>query len=278
MISGASTCEYSAEMVSSTWLLLVIGAASASGLMVVLWALAVRIGDASHVDVGWAYGIGGVALLYAALADGSGRHRLLVGVLAGIWSVRLGTYLLVNRIIGKPEDGRYQELRRRWAPHVNRAFFLFFQAQAAFVAVFSLPFLLVALAAGEISWLAWAGAALALASIGLVSLADRQLAAWRADPQNKGKTCRAGLWSWSRHPNYFFEWLHWVAWAVIALTVPHGWVALVVPAFLLFLLFKVTGIPETEAQSLRSRGDDYRRYQQEVSVFVPLPPKQRSAP
>lgn len=271
-------CEYSAEMVSSTWLLLVIGAACASGLMVVLWALAVRIGDASHVDVGWAYGIGGVALLYSALADGSGQHRLLVAVLAAIWSVRLGTYLLVNRIIGKPEDGRYQELRRRWAPHVNRAFFLFFQAQAAFIAVFSLPFLLVAVAAGEVSWPAWAGAALALASIGLVSLADRQLAAWRTDPTNKGKTCRAGLWSWSRHPNYFFEWLHWVAWAVIALTVPYGWIALVVPAFLLFLLFKVTGIPETEAQSLRSRGDDYRRYQQEVSVFVPLPPKHRPAP
>jgi steroid 5-alpha reductase family enzyme len=260
-------------MTASAWLLFLIGAASASVMMVALWALAVRIGDASHVDVGWAYGIGGVALLYAVLADGSTGHRVLVALLAGLWSIRLGTYLLVNRIIGKPEDGRYQELRRRWAPHANRAFFVFFQAQAAFVAVFSLPFLFVALDEGSISVLAWAGAALALVSIALVSLADRQLASWRGRPANKGKTCRAGLWSWSRHPNYFFEWLHWVAWAVIAITAPYGWIAIVVPAFLLALLFKVTGIPETEAQSLRSRGDDYRRYQREVSVFVPRPPR-----
>jgi steroid 5-alpha reductase family enzyme len=105
--------------------------------------------------------------------------------------------------------------------------------------------------------------------------ADRQLAAWRADPANAGKTCRAGLWNLSRHPNYFFEWLHWVGWSVIALGSPTGWVALFVPVFLLALLFRVTGIPETEAQALRSRGEDYRRYQQEVSVFVPLPRRRR---
>jgi steroid 5-alpha reductase family enzyme len=261
-------------MIAQTWLLLLVGAAVASMLMVVMWVVAVRIGDASHVDVAWAYGTGGLGVLYAVLGSGSTANRVLVAALAAIWGVRLGTYLLTNRIIGKPEDGRYQELRRRWAPHVNRAFFVFFQAQAGFVAVFSLPFLFVAQDPDEsIAALAWAGAALALASIALVALADRQLAAWRDDPANRGKTCRAGLWGWSRHPNYFFEWLHWVGWALIALTAPHGWVAIAVPVFLLFLLFKVTGIPETEAQSLRSRGDDYRRYQQDVSVFVPLPPR-----
>lgn len=277
MILAGAAREYSHEMVSSTWLLLALGALGASTLMGALWALAVRIGDASHVDVGWAYGIGGVALLYAILADGSTAHRLLVAVLAGIWSVRLGTYLLLNRIIGKPEDGRYQELRRRWTPHADRAFFLFFQAQAGFIAVFSLPFLFVASDEGDLSWIEWAGAAVALASVALVSLADRQLAAWRGNADNRGVTCRAGLWGWSRHPNYFFEWLHWVAWAAIALSAPHGWLAIVVPVFLLILLFKVTGIPETEAQSLRSRGEDYRRYQREVSVFVPLPPGKRAA-
>ena len=264
-------------MVEQTWLLFLIGAASASALMFAMWLLQLRIRDASHVDVAWAYGTGGLAVLYAALADGGAGNRLLVAVLAAIWGGRLGTYLLLNRIIGKPEDGRYQELRRRWAPHESRAFFLFFQAQAGFVAVFSLPFLFVASDDGSIAPLAWVGAAVALASVAMVSLADRQLAAWRGDPANAGRTCRAGLWSWSRHPNYFFEWLHWVAWAVIALTAPNGWIALVVPVFLLYLLFRVTGVPETEAQSLRSRGDDYRRYQDEVSVFVPLPPRRRAA-
>jgi len=262
-------------MVSSAWLLLLIGALCASALMVAMWVLAVRIGDASHVDVAWAYGIGALGLLYALLADGSAAHRLLVAILGAIWSLRLGTYILLNRVLGKSEDGRYQELRRRWSPNVNRAFFVFFQAQAAFVAIFSLPFVFVTLDGGEKSWLVWVGAAIAVGSIAGELTADLQLSAWRGDEANRGKTARNGLWGWSRHPNYFFEWLHWVGWAVIALGSPHGWIAIVVPVFLLILLFKVTGIPETEAQALRSRGEDYRRYQQEVSVFVPLPPKRR---
>jgi steroid 5-alpha reductase family enzyme len=265
-------------MVEQTWLLWVIGAACASALMIVMWVIAVRITDASHVDVAWAYGTGGLGVLYALLGSGSTANRVLVAVLAATWGLRLGTYLLTNRIIGKPEDGRYQELRRRWAPNVNRAFFVFFQAQAGFTAVFSVPFLLVAQDPdSSIAPLAWVGAAVALVSIALVALADRQLAAWRADRANKGRTCRSGLWGWSRHPNYFFEWLHWVAWAVIALTAPYGWIALAVPAFLFVLLFRVTGIPETEAQAVRSRGDDYRSYQREVSVFVPLPPRRADA-
>ena len=75
--------------------------------------------------------------------------------------MRLGTYLVVNRLVGKPEDGRYQELRRRWAPHEQRRFFVFFQAQAGFVTVFSLPFAFVAVDDGRVSWLAWAGGAVA---------------------------------------------------------------------------------------------------------------------
>ena len=131
-----------------------------------------------------------------------------------------------RRLAGKEEDGRYQELRRRWAPHANRSFFVFFQAQAAFVVVFSLPFAFVAADQGEMTWLAWAGAALALVSIAGEMTADTQLAVWKGDPANKGKTARNGLWGWSRHPNYFFEWLHWVAWAVIAFSSPYGWVAI----------------------------------------------------
>lgn len=244
--------------------------------MVVLWLVQLRIGDATHVDVGWAYGVGGLAVLDAALGAGSTTHRLFVGVLAAIWSLRLGTYLVVNRLLGKPEDGRYAELRRRWAPHTQRRFFVFFQAQAGFVAVFSLPFAFVAVDDGTVSPISWIGVALVLVSISGEVVADRQLAAWRAAPEHAGETCRAGLWSLSRHPNYFFEWLHWIGWAVIAADSPTGWIAWFVPTFLLLLLFRVTGIPETEAQALRSRGEDYRRYQQEVSVFVPWFPKRQS--
>jgi len=268
--------EYIPEMISSPWFLLLVGAVGASLTMVGVWLVSIRIANASYVDVAWALGIAGTAVAYALLAEGSTLHRVLVAGLGTIWGVRLGTYLL-SRLAGKEEDGRYQDLRKRWAPHVNRSFFVFFQAQALFVVVFSLPFAFVAADEGEMTWLAWAGAALALGAIAGEMTADTQLAVWKGDPANKGKTARNGLWGWSRHPNYFFEWLHWVAWAVIAFSSPYGWVAIVVPVFLIVLLFKVTGIPETEAQSIRSRGDDYRRYQDEVSVFVPLPPRRKPA-
>jgi steroid 5-alpha reductase family enzyme len=234
-------------MVSSPWYLLLVGALGASAVMTCVWLVAIRIRNASYVDVAWALGIAGTAVAYALLGDGSALHRVLVAGLGTIWGVRLGTYLLA-RLAGREEDGRYQELRRRWAPNANRAFFVFYQAQAAFVLVFSLPFAFVAADPGEMTWPAWAGAALALVAIAGEVTADTQLAVWKGDPANRGKTARNGLWGWSRHPNYFFEWLHWVAWAVSAFSSPYGWVAIFVPVFLFVLLFKVTGIPETEAQ------------------------------
>jgi steroid 5-alpha reductase family enzyme len=264
-------------VISSPWLLLLVGAAGACLTMVGVWLTAIRIHNASYVDVAWALGIAGTAVAYALLADGSALHRVLVAGLGTIWGVRLGTYLL-SRLAGKEEDGRYQELRRRWAPNANRAFFVFFQFQALFVLVFSLPFAFVAADPGDVTWPAWAGAALALGSIAGEVTADTQLAVWKGNPDNRGKTARNGLWGWSRHPNYFFEWLHWVAWALIAVWSPYGWVAIAVPVLLFALLFRVTGIPETEAQALRTRGDDYRRYQEEVSVFVPLPPRRTPRP
>ena len=100
-------------------------------------------------------------------------------------------------------------------------------------------------------------------------VADRQLATFRADPNNKGKTCRAGLWAYSRHPNYFFEWLHWFTYVLLAINSEYFWYSLVGPVVMLAFLYRVSGIPWTEAQALRSRGDDYRRYQEEVSAFVP---------
>jgi steroid 5-alpha reductase family enzyme len=264
-------------VLSSHWIVLAIGAASACAGMAVLWAVQVRIRDASHVDAGWAIFIACVAALYAILADGDAAHRVLAAVLASLWGWRLGLYLLVDRVLGKPEDGRYQELRRKWAPHEDRRFFVFFQAQAGFVVVFSLPFLLIAFDPAEgLGPLEWAGAGVWAVGNAGATVADRQLARWRANSANRGKTARNGLWGWSRHPNYFFEWVTWCGNALVATAAPWGGIAWVVPAFLLLLLFRVTGIPATEAQALRSR-EDYAEYQRTTSVFVPLPPGTRAA-
>jgi steroid 5-alpha reductase family enzyme len=263
-------------VIGSAWGLLLVGLVVASAAMGALWWVQVRIGDASHVDVAWAALIACAAILYALVADGDATQRLLAAALAALWGFRLAGYLYVNRVRGKEEDGRYRSLRAKWGSKANRNFFWFFQFQAVFVVFFSLPFALVALDPDDrIAPLAWAGTAVwAVGNTGTI-VSDRQLARWRADPANEGKTARAGLWSWSRHPNYFFEWITWCGVALVATTAPHGWSAWLVPAVLLYLLFKVTGIPATEAQALRSRAD-YAEYRRTTSVFVPLPPRRAS--
>jgi steroid 5-alpha reductase family enzyme len=224
------------------------------------------------VDVAWAALIGCCGVLYGLLATGDATHRVLAAALAAIWGFRLAGYLLVNRVLGKEEDGRYRALRRRWGNHANRNSLWFFQLQAAAVVFFSLPFSLTAQDEGDLGALAWIGiAAWATGNAGAI-VADRQLAAWRADPANRDKTARHGLWAWSRHPNYFFEWVTWIGVALVATAAPWGWTAWAVPAVLLFLLFRVTGIPATEAQAARSRAD-YAEYRRTTSAFVPLPPR-----
>ena len=260
-------------MIGSVWGLLLVGALLASSAMALMWAIQVRIRDASHVDVAWAVLIACCAILYALLADGGTGHRVLAAALASLWGFRLGAYLFFDRVLGKEEDGRYRELRRRWAPHANRRFFWFFQLQALFVVFFSLPFAFVAQNdASGLEPLEWVGIAVwAIGNAGTI-LSDVQLARWRGNPVHRGRTARVGLWSWSRHPNYFFEWVTWCGVALVASAAPWGWLAWLIPAGLLYLLFKVTGIPETEAQALRSRAD-YAEYQRTTSVFVPRPPR-----
>jgi steroid 5-alpha reductase family enzyme len=105
------------------------------------------------------------------------------------------------------------------------------------------------------------------------SAADFQLMYFKSKPANHGVICQVGLWKYSRHPNYFFESLIWIAFALFAMGSPYGYVALIAPMLILYFLFRVTGIPATEAQALRSKGESYRRYQQTTSAFVPWFPR-----
>jgi len=238
-------------------------------MMLVLWVIHVRIGNASIVDPGWAFGLPLLATAYAVLGSGYVLRKWLLAGMVVVWGTRLGLHLLL-RILGHPEEGRYQELRRQWKTHLALKFFIFFQFQALLDVFLSLPFLLAALnPKPELSAPEHAGFALWTVAVLGEAVADAQLAAFKRDPSKHGQVCQRGLWNYSRHPNYFFEWLIWVAWTLFALASPYGWSAILCPLVMFYFLFRVTGIPATEAQALRSKGDAYRTYQQSTSVFVP---------
>lgn len=235
------------------------------------WRWQRRHENAGIVDVLWAAGLGAAAVLAALLGAGAAAPRLLVGVCGGLWGLRLATHLW-RRVRGAGEDGRYRALREHWAGDQRRLFGMF-QFQALLVALFAVPFVVAAanrtvqplwLTIGTLMWcLAVAGE----------SRADAQLASFRADPRNQGLTCRTGLWRYSRHPNYFFEWLHWFAYVAFAVGAPHAWLALAGPLLMYLFLRYISGIPFTEAQALRARGEDYRDYQRRTSPLFPWPPR-----
>jgi steroid 5-alpha reductase family enzyme len=256
----------------SLWQFTLLCWALSAVAMVAVWAFSVRVRNLGYVDVAWAGLLALCALLAGVLAPGGEQPRALVAVFGGAWGARLCLHLLA-RVLHEAEDGRYQALRARWGDagwrHVA-----FFQLQALVVAVFAVPMFAAASRPGMPPAPVLAAAALvwAVAVVG-ETIADRQLARFRADPANRGRTCRVGLWAWSRHPNYFFEWLHWFAYAILAFDGPLFAWSLLGPVLMLAFLYRVSGIPWTEAQALRSRGEDYRRYQAEVSPFLPLPPR-----
>jgi steroid 5-alpha reductase family enzyme len=242
-------------------------------IMALAWLRQRSTKNAGIVDLIWAGSLGVMAVSYAAFADGWGQRRVLVAVLAGLWSARL-TWHLYQRVTSEAEDGRYAILRERWGANFEAWTFWFFQAQAVLAVLLSLTFLVVCVA-GEPGWRIQDGIAVLLwvVALGGESLADRQLSAWRKNPANRGRTCRTGLWSYSRHPNYFFEWLNWLVYPVLGIGLTWGWSLWLTPALMLFLVVKVTGIPPTEEQSVRSRGDDYRDYQRTTNAFFPGHPK-----
>ena len=249
--------------------LAIIGAAAVVTMMFALWLLHLALKNASVVDPGWAFGLALLGCIYAALGPGFILRRALIAGMAAFWGLRLGLHL-VRRIWGKPEEGRYQHMRNTWGAHIELKFLVFFEAQAVLDILLSIPFLAACLnPAPALSLLEAVGVALWLVAVIGESIADAQLNAFKRNPANQGKVCDVGLWRNSRHPNYFFEWLIWVAWCIFALASPYGWFSLICPALMLYFLFKVTGIPATEAQSLRSRGDAYRQYQRTTSAFVP---------
>lgn len=258
-------------MPNNFYILLALAWAFAIALMAVIWWLSVRIRNAGIVDIAWAGGFAPIAIFYAAVGNGWPARRWLMAGMAGLWSARLCVHLYVRVMGHHPvEDRRYAQLRAEWKANVNGKMFQFFQLQAVLLAVLSAPFLFVCRnVKPEFSALEIAGVVVWLVALAGESLADFQLKQFKADPANQGRVCEAGLWRYSRHPNYFFEWLIWMAFFAMAAATPWGWVTVYGPALMLFFLLRVTGIPMTEELAVKTKGEPYRTYQKTTSAFVP---------
>ncbi len=253
-----------------SWLLPLWGLLGVGLGMAALWARQLRTRNATSVDAAWAFALGALAVLYAALREGELARRTLVAVIAAAWAGRLFLHLFWNRVRGEAkEDGRYRAMREHWGERAPLYFFVFYQGQAVVAVLFSLVFYAAMGRAGPLDGWDYVGAAVAVIAVAGEMVADQQLARWRR--QHPGKTCRAGLWRYSRHPNYFFEWTHWFAYVCIGGGHLLTWLG---PVLMFLFLFRLTGIPYTEKQALKSRGEDYRRYQETTSVFFPWPPKE----
>lgn len=243
-------------------------------LLVILYSIQRRTRNAAIADAGWTGGLAGLTVWYAWHLVPLTPRTAWVALLALFWALRLTHHVIYYRVWRKPEDGRYRAMREYWGNWAPFYFFFFFQGQTLVAFLFSLPVGVALWARNHFTiWDVW-GSLIWFIAIGGEWWADHQLERFRHNPANRGRTCRQGWWRYSRHPNYFFEWLHWFAYVAFAVGHPYWVWTWLGPIVMLIFLFKITGIPYTEKQALKSRGDDYRRYQAETSVFIPWFPKQ----
>ena len=238
------------------------------------WALQRATANGGWTDVAWTYGTGATCAAAAVIsfggADGPAWRQAMVAVMVGLWSLRLGTYVAL-RVSRGAEDARYALLRREWGARFQARVFGLAIAQAPVSALLAASVLLAAHEPTTTLRLADAlGVAVLLGAVLGETFADHQMQRFKADPANRNRVCERGLWAWSRHPNYFFEFAGWLAYPVIAFdrSRPRSLAALVAPALMFVVLRYGTGVPPLEAAMLRSKGDAYRRYQARVSAFL----------
>jgi len=240
--------------------------------MLIAWFWQQHSHNAGIVDVVWSFGMMLAGPWYAFTGKATVELQWLLALLTSVWYFRLGVHLL-QRFKREREDGRYQIMRKAMGKFSGIGFWFFFQLQAGFIWLLTLPFWAVAQNNQPNLWLIILALMIALLALMGESSADWQLDHFRNNPANRGFTCRQGWWRYSRHPNYFFEWLHWFAYPLLGWGGSYQHILWLAPVVMFVFLYFFTGIPYTERQALRSRGDDYFQYQQTTSVFFPWWPK-----
>lgn len=235
--------------------------------MSLLWLWYRYTKNPSVVDVGWASGLTIIGMLYLYSSPISSR-KILFSIILLIWGLRLGGYLWFTRIRRNLVDKRYTQLSEKWKISKPLGFLLNFQFQGLLILIVSLPWYFISQASSDysISAIDYLLVLIALLSISAESIADYQLQSFKT--HHPGKVCDVGLWFYSRHPNYFFEWLTWCAFACFAFPTPLGLIACISPLTLLVIMTRITA-PITENGSIQSRGEVYLQYQKITPMFFP---------
>ncbi len=249
------------------------------------WAVQRVTGNSGWIDAIWSLSTGAAGVAYALISTAGyqpTQRSLLAAVLVGAWSLRLGIHIAMRTAASTSEDPRYAQFRKDWGATFQIKLFLFLMIQAGAAAILAISVLVAARNPSPgLGWTDILGAIVLIAAVAGEGLADAQLRRFKSYGPNKGAICEVGLWSWSRHPNYFFEWFGWLAYPIIAFDrdggFAWGWAALSAPIFMYFLLRYASGVPPTEEAMAKSRGAAFDDYKRRVSVFFPLPPKPKEA-
>ena len=247
-----------------------------TGSAVLLWLVSLRIRDVCIIEIFWGLGIAGVVDIAAFLGQASGPRVSAALFLVNLWAIRLAAHIFARRAAPDAggEDHRYAAMRRQYGAHwwwwsLVQVFLL----QAILIWFIAAPLVAAMLSGrGTMALLDYLGIGIAAAALITEALADFQLTRFRADPANKGKVLDRGLWSWSRHPNYFGEAMLWWGFFLIGFSASHAWWLVLSPLVMTFLLLQVSGISLME-DKIEDRRPAYADYKRRVSAFVPLPPK-----
>ena len=241
-------------------------------VMTSVWILSTVIRDASIVDIVWGAGFVVVAWSSWITSDADGLAALAVRVCVTVWGLRLAGYL-AWRNLGKGEDFRYQAMRRKYGARFPLiSFVTVFLLQGALMWVVSLPVQVVHDVDPQASPVLVVGVAVWAIGLAFEVVGDLQLARFKADPASAGRVMDTGLWRYTRHPNYFGDFLVWWGIAIMALSNVASMVGMIGAVVMSLLLMRVSGVPMLE-HSMAKRRPGYVEYQRRTSAFFPRPPR-----
>lgn len=254
-------------------------------LFVLLWGLSVKLKNASIVDIMWGIGCALPATLTWLQRGENDPRSLALTILVGLWGIRLASYLAI-RNIGHGEDYRYVAMREKTGDDKKFAIeslFKIFILQCCIAFFVSLPTQIGQFGASNVlgtgsstlGLLAYSGIVVFAIGLTFETVGDYQLRQFKSNPENKGKLMDRGLWSWTRHPNYFGDAAVWVGLTLIALESQHGYLTILSPAVMIFFLYALSGKALLE-RSMSERYEEYEAYKKRVSGFFPRPPAKAS--